>query len=110
MGGGGIKNNKEEWKTSDSGNSRQICLCQSLTLIDRNKETHTQTRRLGRGGLAVVDSWELGVDKADRRPIVRSEQKNFEVSGIAGLDKGSQPVKVRESQTGASQSFWSGRR
>jgi hypothetical protein len=110
MGGGGIKNNKEEWKTSDSGNSRQTCLCQSLTLIDRNKETHTQTRRMGRCGLAVVDSWELGVDKDGCRPIVRSEQKNFEVSGIAGLDRGPQPVKVGESQTGTSQSFWSSRR
>lgn len=43
---------------------------------------------MGRCGLAVVDSRELGVDKDGRRPIVRSEQKNFEVSGIAGLGRG----------------------
>jgi hypothetical protein len=58
---GVIKNNKEKWKTSGFGNSRQTSLCHSLTLIDRNKETHAQTRRMGRGGLAVVDSWELSV-------------------------------------------------
>jgi hypothetical protein len=104
MNGRGTKNNKENRNPSDSRNSRQTSLCQSVTLVDRNKETHTQTRRIGRGGLAVVDPWELGAGKDGRRPIVRPEQKNFEVSGIAGCGQGMSPCQSRESQTAASQS------
>jgi hypothetical protein len=48
---------------------------------------------MGRGGLAVGDSWELGVDEDGRRPIVRSEPKNFEVSGIAGFGQGMSPCQ-----------------
>jgi hypothetical protein len=86
----GEVNKEMKWKTPDSRNNRETSFCQSLTLMRRNKEMHSQTRRMGRGGLAVVNSWESSCVRyrtEGRRPIVgpepsRKARRGFGYGGV----------------------------